>query len=68
MNITMSLTQLRALMVDAADAGANKALVELGLLKPFLNKAEVYKKYGRSDVDRWLKEKLLHPVRDGSGK
>lgn len=68
MNYTISLTQLRALMVDAGEVAAKKALTEAGLMTDTLNKAQAYKKHGRSDIDRWIKEGLLHPVRDGSGK
>lgn len=68
MNITISLTELRALLIDAREIAANNALSGAGLLKPFLNKSEAFKSYGRSDVERWLKEGLLHPVRNSSGK
>lgn len=64
MNVTMSLTHLRALLVESAEAGAMKALTEVGLLKPYLSKQEAYKLYGRSDVDRWIKEGLIKPERD----
>ena len=63
----MSLTQLRALMVDAGEVAANKVLTQAGLVKPFLSKQQAYKLHGQSNIDRWIKEGLLHPNRDGCG-
>ncbi len=64
----MSTTDLRALLIEAGEVSSSKILCKIGLIKPFLNKSEAYKQYGRSDIDRWIKERLLNPVRDGSGK
>lgn len=67
MNITMSLTDLRALLIEAGEIAENKALAGAGLLRPYLSKQEAYKMHGQSNIDRWIKEGLLKPVRDGSG-
>ena len=67
MNITMSLTQLRALLVDAAEVGAKRALIDLGMINSTLTKAQAYRSAGRAQIERWIKEGLLHPVRDSSG-
>ena len=67
MNITMSMTDLRALMVETGEVAANSALSKAGLLKPHLSKQEAYRLHGQSLVDRWIKEGLLNLCRDGSG-
>ncbi|WP_139125753.1 MerR family transcriptional regulator [Arcticibacter eurypsychrophilus] len=64
----MSLTQLRALMVDAAEVGAKKAITDLGISKPFISKAEACKLFGRATVENWMNKKLIQPQRDQSGK
>jgi len=40
------------------------ALAKAGAMPTFLTKAEAYRLYGRSDVDRWIAEGLLHPAAD----
>lgn len=63
--ITLETHQLKNLMSDAAELGADKALVESGVLKPFLTQTEAWKIYGRGTVDRWIKEGLIIPQKDG---
>lgn len=53
------------MLQDAAEMGANAALSQAGLIKPYLSKQEAYKIYGRGLVDRWIKEKLVTPRKDG---
>lgn len=59
----MSLSQLRALLVDAGEIAAKKALTDAGLLKPYLSKSQAEKKYGRPNIARWTEDGLLHPSR-----
>lgn len=65
MDYTISETLLRNLLMDAAELGAKKALVQTGLLKPFLSKSEAYKLHGRKIVDRWIGEGLVKLIKDG---
>lgn len=65
MLITLETFQLRALLADAAEMGAMKALSQSGALKPYLSKAEAYKIYGRRNIDRWIKENLIEEITDG---
>ena len=67
MNLTMSMTDLRALLIEAGEVSSSKTLSKAGLLKPTMSKQEAYRMYGKSDVERWIKEGLIHPERDGSG-
>jgi hypothetical protein len=50
----------------AAGRGAYEALKETGG-KPTIRKAEAYRIYGRSNVDRWIHEKLLTPISVSGG-
>ena len=49
----------------AAELGAMQALIQAGLLKPYLTKAEAYRRCGRKNIDRWLNEGLLTVRKDG---
>ncbi len=51
--------KLAQMLQGAAELGGIVALTEVGKLKPYLSKAEAYKKYGRGDVDRWIKSGAL---------
>ncbi len=65
-NILISERELRLLIEGAVKAGVNLALTELGMVKAYLSKAEAYKVYGRKQVDRWISEKLIDPIKDGT--
>jgi hypothetical protein len=55
----MKINELANLLKTAATAGADKALAGSGALSDSITKAEAYRRYGRGNVDRWLKEKLF---------
>jgi hypothetical protein len=42
-------------------------LTKLDLLKPYLSLSEAYQAYGEGTVDRWLREDLIHKIKDGEG-
>ncbi|WP_214228597.1 hypothetical protein [Pedobacter sp. B4-66] len=67
MVVQIDLYKLEGLLQDAANLGATKALTDAGVLKPYLSKAEAYRIYSRRLIDRWLKENLLIPEKDGDG-
>lgn len=58
--------EYRNALIDAAELGAQKALVEMGQLKPYLKKREAYRMYGESVVNRWIMEGLITPIKDGT--
>ncbi len=58
--------QFQELIANAVNIGYQKALVENGQLKAYLSKADAYRKYGRRQVDRWIREKLVTKVKDGT--
>lgn len=66
-NLTLPLTEreYRNALLDAAEMGAQKALIEAGVLKPYLKLREAQRKYGEAIVNRWIKEGLITPIKDG---
>lgn len=56
--------ELDLMLQNAAEMGAKKALLELGLAKPFLSLSQAQKVYGKR-VHRWIKEGLINKVKDG---
>jgi len=57
--------EYRNALIDAAEVGAIKALIEVGALKPYLKLREAQRKYGAAIVNRWIKEGLISPIKDG---
>jgi hypothetical protein len=60
----MKLKELSDLLRTAVEQGVGKTLSQTVVLPAYLTKAEAYRLYGRSDVDRWIAEGLLHPAAD----
>ncbi len=58
--------EYRNALIDAAEIGAKKALEQVGLIKPYLKLREAQRLYGSSIVNRWIKEGLLKPIKDGA--
>ena len=56
--------ELDLMLQNAAEMGAKKALLELGLSKPFLSLRQAEKTYGKR-IHRWIKEGLINKVKDG---
>lgn len=57
--------ELRALLKDAAEIGATKALIAVGEIPEMISQREAYKLYGESIVKRWVKEGLVKRHKDG---
>jgi hypothetical protein len=55
----MRLKVLITILKIASADGAEKALTSAGQLSDHLSKARAYSIYGRSNVDRWLRENLI---------
>jgi hypothetical protein len=62
----ISLAVLTSLLQDAAELGATAALSKYGLIKPYMTKTNARDSYGRGIVDRWIKEGLVTPRKDGN--
>ncbi|HCY42241.1 MAG TPA: hypothetical protein DHV48_12940 [Prolixibacteraceae bacterium] len=61
-----TIFELKNLLADAAELGAKRALLDLGLSKPYLKEREAKRIYGPTIVERWIKEGLITPVKDGN--
>jgi len=58
--------EFRNALIDAAEIGATKALIHIGQLKPYVKLREAQKMHGTAIVNRWIKEQLLTPIKDGT--
>lgn len=63
--VQIEIGQLRQLMIAANELGANRVLVELGMVKKEIKKAEAYRRYSRRTVDGWIRDGRLVPVKRG---
>ena len=52
------------LLLSIVNDSVSKTLSESGSQQERITKAEAYRLYGRSQVDRWIAEGLLKPVRE----
>lgn len=62
----LSFAELKDLMTISSEAGAKKAMIELGHISPTISKAQAYRMYGKGTVDRWIRESLIKPEKDGT--
>lgn len=58
----ITTAQLSQLLSSAIRTGTEQALGNSGLVCNLVTKKQAYAQFGRCDVDRWIKEKLLTPV------
>lgn len=56
---------LGLLLQQAAELGAEHALAQIGIIRPYLSKSEAFRVYGTSKVQYWLTSGLLTPRKDG---
>jgi|GEM_PF-234035 hypothetical protein len=52
--------ELASVLIHAVEKGTALALAESGALPAYLSKTEAYRLYGRTTVDRWIAERLIH--------
>lgn len=60
-------TTLARVLRAMAKLTATEMLTQTGGLKPYLSKAEAYRKYGRGTVDKWINEGHLSLSQDEAG-
>jgi hypothetical protein len=63
----ISTKELSFLLQSAVKAGAEKCFRDGGLLRHSLSLSEAYTLYGRTNVDRWITEKLIVTSIGGNG-
>lgn len=66
LQLPLTETEYRNALLDAAELGAQKALEQAGILKPYFKLREAQRRYGASIVNRWIREGLVNPIKDGS--
>jgi len=59
----MERSEFTQLLTRTTAAGAKNALALCDHQPDAITKSQAYRLYGRSDVDRWLSEKLLIPTK-----
>jgi hypothetical protein len=57
--------ELRSIITDSVKIGITQALIDMGMIKPFLTQRQAYLSYGPGRVRRWVDEGLITPVKDG---
>jgi hypothetical protein len=55
----MQLSDLTQLLKTTIDKGAQKALMQNGVLEAQISKSEAYRQFGRTNIDRWIREGLI---------
>ena len=64
----LSNKELATLLKNAVQEGADNALKKEHTIPDKLTKATAYRLYGRSNVDRWLREGLISNRKDDSSQ
>jgi hypothetical protein len=65
MSITLDKYQLMDIISEAVRLGVETALVQSGLLKPYLTQTTAYEMYGRKTVEKWIKEGRITAHKSG---
>ncbi len=65
MLLTFDLYDLQKMMVDAGKQAVAEYIKQKEPAEDFLSQREAYRKFGEARVKRWVKEKLIFPVRSG---
>ena len=50
------------MLATAAEIGASSALINAGITKTQIYKAEAYRRYGRRSIDKWIEQRLILPI------
>jgi len=65
MEYKLSTFQLSKLLEEAASLAALAALIRVGKLKPYLNKSQACRRFGRSFIENSLENGRISPIKDG---
>ena len=57
---------LQEIINESAAMGTIIALVATGVIKPYLKKAEAFRKFGRYRVEQWIESGVITIRKDGS--
>jgi hypothetical protein len=59
----MKLKEFSFLLTDAVIEDNDNTLIASGQLPDTLTKAQAFRLYGRTNIERWISEGLIHPVK-----
>lgn len=62
----MEAFQIRAMINDAVEVAIERFSTEIGALSATVSKAQAYKMYTRTNVDRWISLGLLKGIKKGN--
>ena len=65
MELTILTQELRQIILTTAEQAAKYALIEAGINKPEITKADAYRRYSRRTVDKWVSAGLITLVKRG---
>ncbi|EHQ26452.1 hypothetical protein [Mucilaginibacter paludis] len=65
MEFEISASDLKIIIQEAAELGAILALTKTGKLKPYLNKSEAFRKYGRANIEHLAEKGFITIRKDG---
>ena len=68
MDNSITIVELANIVKASVREGLCNAILQDNILSDLLTKTEAYKRYGRSNVDRWLKENLICCSNSGNRK
>jgi hypothetical protein len=63
--LPQSEIELARIMKDAAGVASVQALVSTGVINPYMSMRECYRTYGAGMVNGWLRQGLIHKIKDG---
>lgn len=64
MESIIPIERLLGLIAEAVNVGRRQVLIDAGLERPFVSKAEAYRRFGKKNVDNWEALRLIRPVKD----
>lgn len=59
--MTLSQTEYRNALIDAAEVGAEKALIEIGAKSPVIKRTEAERTYNKRLIATLIKAELIEP-------
>ena len=65
MDYSFTKYELKNLLIEAAELGAKKALLEVGIIKPVMSKQEAYRLINQATVDRAIETGSLKTIKKG---
>jgi hypothetical protein len=65
--LPQSEIELAQMLKDAARVASVQALVSAGIISPYMSLSECNRTYGTGTVSGWVRQGLVHKIKDGEG-